>query len=149
MASERLALEPALNSMASNQNRLGPAPNQQTSGHISSGLVPQGAQSTTLEKPSKKELENFFELMFDEYYGGPSTDASQHHSAAPAQNHQPPPPPQDASTTIEATAPTPSTSSTSTPDPPVLEIVIPRVDEHNQTTTIQEEQTQNQNDAVL
>lgn len=34
--------------------------------------------------------------MFDEYYGGTSTNASQLHSAAPAQNHQPPPPSQDA-----------------------------------------------------
>ena len=87
MASERLALELALNPMASNQNRLGPTPNPQTSGHISSGLVPQGAQSTTTDKPSEQELENFFELMFDEYYGGTSTNASQHHSATPAQNH--------------------------------------------------------------
>jgi hypothetical protein len=49
----QLALEPALNPMASNQNGLGPAPNPQTSGHISSGLVPQGAQSTITEKPSE------------------------------------------------------------------------------------------------
>lgn len=56
MASERYALEPALNPMASNQNGLGPAPNMQTSGHISSGLVPQGAQSTNTEKPSEQEL---------------------------------------------------------------------------------------------
>ena len=153
MASERYALEPALNPMASNQSRLGPAPNCQTSGHISSGLAPQGAQSTNIDKPTEQELENFFELMFDEYFGGPSTNASQPHSAAPAQNHQPPPPPQqDASTTIEADAPTPSTtstSSTSTQAPPVIEIVLPRVDEQNQNNNFQEEPTNNQNDAVL
>ena len=93
--------------MASNHTGLGPAPNSKTSGHISSGLVPNGAQSTIPDKPSDKELESFFELMFDEYFGGTSTNASQHHSAAPAQNHPPPPPPEDASTTIEAEAPTP------------------------------------------
>jgi hypothetical protein len=99
MASERLALEPALNPMASNHSRLGPAPNPQTSVHISSGLVPQGAQSTNTKKPSEQDLENFFELMFDEYYGGTSTNASQLHSAAPAQNHLPPS--LDASTTMK------------------------------------------------
>ena len=149
MASERYALEPALNPMASNQNGLGPAPNQQTSGHISSGLGPQEAQSTNTDKPSEQELENFFELMFDEYYGGTSTNASQQHSAAPAQNHQPPPPPQDASTTIEAEAPTTSTSSTSTQATPVLETVLPNVDEQNQNTNFQEEPTNNSNDVSL
>jgi hypothetical protein len=149
MASERLALEPALNTMASNQSRLGPAPNMQTSGHISSGLVPQGAQSTNTEKSSEQELENFFESMFDEYYGGTSTNASQLHSAAPAQNHQPPPPSQDASTTVEAEAPTTSTSSTSTQATPVIESVLPRVDEQNQTTNFQEEPTINSNDVAL
>lgn len=148
MASERLALEPALNPMASNQNGLGPEPNQQTSGHISSGLVPQGAQSTNTDKPSEQELEHFFELMFDEYYGGTSTNASPQHSAAHAQNHQPPPPPQDASTTIEAEAPTTSTSSTSTQATPVLETVLPRVDEQNQNTNFQEP-TNNSNDVTL
>ena len=139
--------------MASNQSRLGPAPNAQTSGHISSGLAPQGAQSTNTDKPTEQELENFFEFMFDEYFGGPSTNASQSHSAAPAQNHQPPPSPQqDASTTIEADTPTPSTtstSSTSTQATPVIEIVLPRVDEQNQNTNFQEEPTNTQNDAVL
>lgn len=149
MASERLALEPALNPMASNQTRLGPAPNQQTSGHISSGLVSQGAQSANTDKPSEQELENFFELMFDEYYSGTSTSASQQHSAAPAQNHQPPPPPQDASTTIEAEAPTTSTSSTSTQATPVIETDLPRVDEQNQNTNSQEEPTNNSNDVAL
>ena len=148
MASERLALEPALNPMASNQNGLGPAPNMQTSGHISSGLVPQGAQSTNTEKTSEQELENFFELMFDEYYGGTSTNASQQHSAAPALNHQPPPS-QDASTTVEAEAPTTSTSSTSTPATPVIESVLPKVDEQNQNTNFQEEPTNNSNDVAL
>jgi hypothetical protein len=147
MASERLALEPALNPMASNQYRLGPAPNPQTSGHISSGLVPQGAQSTNTNKPSEQELEKFFELMFDEYYGGTSTNASQLHSAAPAQNHLPPP--QDASTIVEAEAPTTSTSSTSTQATPVIESVLPRVDEQNQTTNFQEEPTTNSNDVAL
>ena len=86
--------------------------------------------------------------MYDEYYGGASINASQNRSDAPAQ-HLPPQPPQDASTTIEAEAPTPSTSisSTSTPATPVIEIVLPRVDEQTQTTPIQEEQQQN--DAVL
>jgi hypothetical protein len=152
MASERYALEPALNPMASNQSRLGPAPNDQTSGHISSGLAPQGAQSTNIDKPTEQELENFFEFMFDEYFGGPSTNASQPHSAAPAQNQQPPPPQQDASTTIEADAPTPSTTSTPstfTQATPVIEIVLPRVDEQNQNYNFQEEPTNNQNDAVL
>lgn len=149
MASERLALKPALNPMASNQTRLGPALNMQTSGHISSGLVPQGAQSTNTGKPLEQELENFFELMFDEYYGGPSTNASQLHSAALAQNHQPPPPSQDASTTIEAEAPTTSTSSTSTQATPVIESVLPRVDEQNQTTNFQEEPTTNPIDVAL
>ena len=51
MASERYALEPTLNPMASNQNRLGPAPTVQTSGHINSELIPQRAQSTITEKP--------------------------------------------------------------------------------------------------
>jgi hypothetical protein len=148
MASKRLALEPALNPMASNQTRLGPAPNIQTSGHISSGLVPHGAQSTNTEKPSEQELENFFELMFDEFYGGTSTHASQQHSAAPAQNHQPPPP-QDASTTVEAEAPTTSTSSTSTPATPVIETDLPRVVERNQNTNFQEEPTNNSNDVAL
>ena len=86
--------------------------------------------------------------MFDEYYGGTSTNASQQHSAAPAQNHQPPPP-QDASTTIEAEAPTTSTSSTSTPATPVLETILPRVDEQNQNINFQEEPTNNSNDVAL
>lgn len=148
MASERYALELALNPMASNHNGLGPAPNQQTSGHISSGLVPQGAQSTNTEKPSEQDLENFFELMFDEYYGGTSTNASHLHSAAPAQNHQLPPS-QDASTTVEAEAPTTLTSSTSTKATPVIESVLPRVDEQNQTTNFQEEPTSNSNNVAL
>jgi hypothetical protein len=124
-------------------------PCHKTSGHINSGLVPQGAQSTNTAKPSEQELENFFELMFDEYYGGTSTNASQQHSAAPAQNHPPPPPSQDASTTVEAEAPTTSTSSTSTQATPVIESVLPRVDEQNQTTNFQEEPTNNSNDVAL
>jgi hypothetical protein len=86
--------------------------------------------------------------MFDEYYGGTSTNASQQHSAAPAQNHQPPPS-QDASTTVEAEAPTTSTSSTSTQATPVIESVLPRVDEQNQNTNFQEEPTNNSNDVAL
>jgi hypothetical protein len=87
--------------------------------------------------------------MFDEYCGGSSTNASQHHCAAPAQNHQTLSPTQDASTTIKADAPTPLTSSTSTPSTQVIEIVIPRVDEHNQNTSFQEKPTQNQNNVAL
>ena len=131
MASERLALELALN--------------PQTFGHISSGLVPQRAQSTSYDNPKEQEWENFFELMFDEYYGGTSTNASNHHSAALAQIH-PPPTTEDASTTVETNAPTPSTSSTSTQ---VLAPVLPAVDEQNQNISFQEEPTQNQNDATL
>ena len=101
MASERLALEPALNPMASNRIGLGPAPQSQTSGHISSELTPQGAQSTNTDKPTNQELDNFFEFMYDEYFGGASIDTSQQRSAAPAQQQQPPPL-QDISTTIEA-----------------------------------------------
>jgi hypothetical protein len=148
MASERYALEPALNPMASNQTRLGPALNMQTSGHISSGLVPQGAHSTNTDKPSDQAQENFFELMFDEYYGGTLTNASPQHSAAPALNHQPPPS-KDASTTVEAEAPTTSISSTSTPATLVIETDLPRVDEQNQNINFQEEPTNNSNDVAL
>lgn len=111
--------------------------------------MPQGAQSTNTDKPSEQDLENFFQLMFDEYYGGTSTNASHQHSAAPAHNHQPSPPPLDASTTIEAEAPTTSTSSTSTQATPVLETELPRVDEQNQNTNFQEEPTNNSNDVAL
>jgi hypothetical protein len=87
--------------------------------------------------------------MFDEYYGGTSTNASQQHSAAPAQNHQPPPPSQDASTEVEAEAPPTSTSSTSTQATPVIESVLSRVDEQNQTTNFQEEPLNNSHDVAL
>jgi hypothetical protein len=52
-------------------------------------------------------------------------------------------------TIVEAEAPTTSTSSTSTQATPVIESVLPRVDEQNQTTNFQEEPTTNSNDVAL
>jgi hypothetical protein len=114
--------------------------------HLRFNKIPYELVNT--EKPSEQDLENFFELMFDEYYGGTSTNASHQHSAAPAQNHLPPPP-QDASTTIEAEAPTTSTSSTSTPATPVIETDLPTVDEQYLNTNFQEDPTNNSNDVAL
>nr|GEU77631.1 hypothetical protein [Tanacetum cinerariifolium] len=39
-----------------------------TSGHISSGLVPNSAPSTSNNPPSKKDLDVLFQPMFDEYF---------------------------------------------------------------------------------
>ncbi|GJU58572.1 retrovirus-related pol polyprotein from transposon TNT 1-94 [Tanacetum coccineum] len=57
-----------LTQMASKQNCLGPEPQPLTSGHISSGLVPNQVASTSAKPPLKNDLDLLFQPMFDEYF---------------------------------------------------------------------------------
>ncbi|GJY29948.1 retrovirus-related pol polyprotein from transposon TNT 1-94 [Tanacetum coccineum] len=57
--------------MAPVQSSQGPAPNLLTPGPISSGLVPNPAPAIPYVPPTNKELEMFFQPMFDEYFNPP------------------------------------------------------------------------------
>ncbi|GJX48340.1 retrovirus-related pol polyprotein from transposon TNT 1-94 [Tanacetum coccineum] len=84
-----------------------------TSGHISLGLDLTYAPSTiTPHKPTKRDSELLFELMYDDCMGGQPSDAKRTaHVASATLNHLTP----NASTTTAETAPTPSNSSTEAP----------------------------------
>ncbi|GJT34946.1 retrovirus-related pol polyprotein from transposon TNT 1-94 [Tanacetum coccineum] len=68
--------------MASKQFNSRPEPQSLTSGHISSGLVPNSAPSIASNLPSKKDLDILFQPMFDEYFKPPPSVVSLTISAA-------------------------------------------------------------------
>ncbi|GJX90184.1 uncharacterized mitochondrial protein-like protein [Tanacetum coccineum] len=57
-----------LTQMASEQFGSRPELQTLTSGHISSGLVPNSYPSTSINPPTKKDLDILFQSMFDEYF---------------------------------------------------------------------------------
>ncbi|GJX03749.1 retrovirus-related pol polyprotein from transposon TNT 1-94 [Tanacetum coccineum] len=62
-----------LTAMASKQFSSGPEPHLLTPGTLSSGLVPNPPSPTPYEPPTKKDWDNLFQPMFDEYFNPPPT----------------------------------------------------------------------------
>ncbi|GJW79507.1 retrovirus-related pol polyprotein from transposon TNT 1-94 [Tanacetum coccineum] len=105
MPSEQRSLYPALQHMASMTPSLEPELQQKTFGQISLGLKLNKAPSTiTFYKPSQADLDNLFEMWYDDYMG------NQPHS----QQSAPSTPLFAASTTVKLQAPTPTTTNLST-----------------------------------
>ncbi|GJV88740.1 hypothetical protein Tco_1532678 [Tanacetum coccineum] len=71
-----------LTKMASEQYSSGPELQPLTSGHISSGLVPNPVVSTSAKPPLKKDWDVLFQPMFDEYFKPPISALSPTISAA-------------------------------------------------------------------
>ncbi|GJT48424.1 putative ribonuclease H-like domain-containing protein [Tanacetum coccineum] len=65
-----------LTKMASEQYSSGPELQPLTSGHISSGLVPNPVVSTSAKPPLKKDWDVLFQPMFDEYFKPPTSVVS-------------------------------------------------------------------------
>ncbi|GJW88043.1 hypothetical protein Tco_0163383 [Tanacetum coccineum] len=108
-----------LNRMSFEQLSSGSELQHLTSGHISSGLVPNQVASTSAKPPSKNDLDLLFQPMFDEYFKHSPSGVSMYVSPATL------PPPDTAgaspSTTIEQYAPSPSTLlTTKTTTNPIL-----------------------------
>nr|GEV22912.1 putative ribonuclease H-like domain-containing protein [Tanacetum cinerariifolium] len=98
-----------LSAMAFEQRSSKPGLQSMTSRHISSGLDLTSAPSTiTTQQPTEGELDLLFEAMYDDYIGGQLSFAQRAISAAQA--HQVCQTP-TTSTSIEDTAPIPTTSS--------------------------------------
>ncbi|GJU84552.1 retrovirus-related pol polyprotein from transposon TNT 1-94 [Tanacetum coccineum] len=95
-----------LNRMSFEQLSSGSELQHLTSGHISSGLVPNQVASTSAKPPSKNDLDLLFQPMFDEYFKHSPSGVSMYVSPATL----PPPDTAGASpfTTIEQDAPSPS-----------------------------------------
>ncbi|GJZ60072.1 retrovirus-related pol polyprotein from transposon TNT 1-94 [Tanacetum coccineum] len=98
-----------LSAMAFEQHSSKPRLQSMTSGHISSGLDLTYAPSTiTSQKPTERELDLLFEVMYDDYIGGQPSAAPRPTPAAPTPQVLQTP---MKSTTTTDTAPTPTNSS--------------------------------------
>ncbi|GKC94354.1 hypothetical protein Tco_1159796 [Tanacetum coccineum] len=110
-----------------------------TSRHISSGLDLTYAPSTiTSQKPTERDLELLFKVVYDDYIGGQLSDATRISSAAPStlNLHTP-----NASTTITETTQTPTNSST---EAPAIPNTLHDVDKLQQQQHLQQQNAQPQ-----
>nr|GEW61213.1 integrase, catalytic region, zinc finger, CCHC-type, peptidase aspartic, catalytic [Tanacetum cinerariifolium] len=129
-----------ISTMAFEQSSLKLELQSMTCGQINSGLDLTYAPSTiTTQQPTERELDLLFDAMYDDYIGGRSSVATRTIPAAQAPQVLQTP---TTSTTIAATAPTPTTLSSQATNIPNTSLDVDELETHQQHVQQQNNQGQ-------